>query len=82
MVHSCLIQYKWSGEWLNSAQYISEWLEKDDDDRMMGVYIECKDFKKSLWDLETDYKHPHESIKEFLFADEFGIIEDKWIKRS
>ena len=49
---------------------------------MMGVYIECKDFKKALRDLESDYKHPHESIKEFLFADEFGIIEDKRIKRS
>lgn len=48
----------------------------------MGVYIECKDFKKALWDLEGDYKHPNESIKEFLFADEFGIIEDKRVKRT
>lgn len=81
LVHSCLIQYKWSPERLNSYQYVSEWMEKDDDERMMGVYIECKDFKKALKELESHYKHPNENIKQFLFADEFGIIESR-LKKS
>lgn len=49
---------------------------------MLGVYIDTKDFKKVLREMQSDYKHPNESIKEFLFADEFGIIEDMRVKKN
>jgi len=57
-------------------------MQKDDDEWMLGVYIDTKDFKKVLWEMQSDYKHPNESIKEFLFADEFGIIEDMRVKKN
>ena len=47
----------------------------DECERDMAVYIDCPDFKKVLWEMKKDYKHQNENIKEFLFADEFGIIE-------
>lgn len=82
LLHSCLIQFKWCSERLNGAQYIQDFLEMDECERDMAVYIDCDDFKKVLREMKKDYKHQNENIKEFLFADEFGIIEVQKVKKE
>ena len=54
----------------------------DECERDMAVYIDCDDFKKVLREMKKDYKHQNENIKEFLFADEFGIIEVQKVKKE
>ena len=46
IVHSCLIQHRWSGERINDMQYLKRWLEMDDDMRETCVFLEGEDLEK------------------------------------
>lgn len=54
----------------------------DEYERDMCVYIECSDFRWALKDMKKEYKHQNENVKEFLFADEFGIIEVQKVQKE
>jgi hypothetical protein len=82
LLHSCLIQYKWCMKRLNGCQYIQDFLEMDECERDMEIYIDCYDFKKILRVQKKNYLHQYENIKEFLFADEFGIVEVQRVKKE
>lgn len=49
----------------------------DEEERMLGVMIECENPDQEARELEEIYTHKMENQKEFLFGDELGFVEDE-----
>ena len=64
-------------------QYLKRWLEMDDDMRETCVFLEGEDLEKIAKKGQDQYGYQLESVKQYLFGDEFGFVdEDKKISTA